>query len=607
MKTIYYKAILAFLFFSCITKTNAQNFQQNYYDNFNMINQSILLDNNFVYIVGSVESNSGNYISMIKLDNSGSIIGQGKVYQAGWTCKAYNICKYNENFLIAGYAQEGSGDKDVLLVEIDPNLNIVNQSTSNIGTGTDDVGVKVMYDPQDATIFVLSYKVDASDVDNYRTGHISYFSDLYTHVWTHTLNASPLTYDDSDPNSINKYNFIESIVSTGVDNEYYIAGSYTQKKINNVIGSTHYPNSHAVFFAKAKFINNSSLSGLIWDKSFQVDIGPRGPSQEFAIDLLYYHSPSGSGDDRIYLLVNSTENHGYSIFEFDPAGNQTGALVGTPGGGNFDNFMALDMVFTENHDILVHGYPNHTNANFNSVAHINRSNLSVNNVYTFSTDFDFPHVSTLGANSFDQLNSFPQSNLLARVSHNSIISEGEEVFQFISHKNSSPFAFTGVEHIKIDLNNYDESEFCGLTVDPQFDSLLNLTYETVSWTKDDDLNPVEATFDFEPINLQIGDCKSETPPGTVNKKAVVQEDELVDELRVFPNPIPANTSFTIQGFYEDQERSYIISNVSGQVVLQGNLKAYENEIQIHNLSPGAYSLQISGGVDEKTLKILITD
>lgn len=595
-------------------RANSQNFQQNYFGEFNMINQSILIEGQYTYIVGSVESNNGNYINLMKLDNSGSMINQVKINDPAWTLKAYSVCKYEENFLLTGYAQKGSLDKDVLLIEFDSGLNIVSQSVSPNGQGTDDVGTKVYYDPLDENILVLSYKLDLNEHDAYRTAHVSYFKDPNTHIWTHSM-AAQSTFDVSFANSPNEYNFIESIVSDGNTNDYYIAGSYTQEKHGIVVGSpsVHYGNTHGVFFAKARFGYSGASSGLIWDKSFYLDYGYNpdqgntGASQEFAVDLLYYSHPGGNTTlDRIYLLINSSENHGYGLYEFDSNGNVTGTFLGDPSGSSSDNFHAMSMSFTENKDIVIHGYSNSQSLDDNYLVFLDRASLTANSLYRFNLDFDYSHVSTLGANEFDQLNSFNHVPLLARVSHNSVVSEYSDVMHFIGPKNTSSSHYTGIEHVKIDLQNYDESDFCAMEILSQTDVNNTENYVTVEWYKTDELSPENSDFQIDGFNVDLDYCNSETIPGTAGKANITLKEGESQIQSLFPNPTNGSKTINLVEADNSSNRTFIITNVLGQVVMEGNLNPFEEKIIISELPFGTYYLQVENNSVINRHQVILT-
>lgn len=595
----------------------AQNYQKNYSGNFDLINQSILQDGIHTYIAGSGENGIEQFITLLKLDAAGVIVGEAKVYKSQVDCAAYSICKFENNFLITGYTKNDDGNKDLLLLEFDANLNVVNQSMHNSNRDGDDVGLKVLYDASNDVILVTGYEENLDD-NNFevRRGLVLYFSSVNTLLWSNIMFSDAGTggaYDDTQLNSRNNFNFIESIVH-GRGNKYYIAGGYSQKRAGLGYGKplVHYPNNHGVFFAKGNFVANQNSSGLNWNKSFFIDDNSipsitSDPSEEFAIDLLYY-TANVPIDDRIYLLVNGSEWHGFAIFEYDLAGNNTGKYVPLPQGTA--DMMAMGMAFDADNNLVVQAYsPVGQVSDHTYVAYIDRSNLMLSDIYDVTIDMDINYVSTLGANDFNQFNSHINP-LLARASHSTILTDGSNT-RFLSFKSPGLHYYTGIEVVDIDFTSYLSSNYCGIGVVGQGESTLDEIplAEKINWEEYDFTNN-SYSLDKESLSIVTGNCASLPPPKSVGKKGsnstLSLDEKKSKSIGLYPNPTMGYNNLNITGLNTEQLTSYTIHNSIGQKVLVGEIKSGSENINLNGLPVGTYTIKLNQGNQLHNMRFLIS-
>ncbi|MEI6574574.1 MAG: T9SS type A sorting domain-containing protein [Bacteroidota bacterium] len=86
---------------------------------------------------------------------------------------------------------------------------------------------------------------------------------------------------------------------------------------------------------------------------------------------------------------------------------------------------------------------------------------------------------------------------------------------------------------------------------------------------------------------------------TVNNNVDIQESLMQKPFSVYPNPANDMITLTI----DSNKGNYSISDNTGRVVLSGELSQHDTQIDIHQLSPGMYTVTF-GRKKSHTLKFV---
>jgi hypothetical protein len=77
--------------------------------------------------------------------------------------------------------------------------------------------------------------------------------------------------------------------------------------------------------------------------------------------------------------------------------------------------------------------------------------------------------------------------------------------------------------------------------------------------------------------------------------------EFKTEISIYPNPVTDFVNLNMEGFeHEDGTRSYVLYDYQGRLLKQNIINQNETQIDLNNLSPSVYLLQVK--VNEKALK-----